>query len=52
VTYEPLTPYDWQQADIDRCVDSMSESVGALITSAPGAGKTLVGTEVAKGLGA
>lgn len=52
MTYAPLTPYDWQQADIDRCVRSMSHEVGALITSAPGAGKTLVGTEVAKGLGA
>jgi hypothetical protein len=30
----------------------MSEDVGALIASAPGAGKTLVATEVAKGLGA
>jgi superfamily II DNA or RNA helicase len=30
----------------------MSQDVGALITSAPGAGKTLVATEVAKGLGA
>lgn len=50
--YEPLVPYDWQQADIDKCLASMSEDVGALITSAPGAGKTLVATEVAKGLGA
>lgn len=52
MTYAPLTPYDWQQADIDKCVGSMSATVGGLVTSAPGAGKTLVGTEVAKGLGA
>lgn len=43
---EPLTPYDWQQADIDKCVHSMSEAVGALVVSAPGAGKTLVAVQV------
>ena len=47
-----LTPYPWQQADIDHCVETMSEDVGGLITSAPGAGKTLVATEIAKRLGA
>lgn len=47
-----LTPYEWQQADIDYCVKNMSEEVGGLITSAPGAGKTLVATEIAKALGA
>lgn len=48
---EPLTCYDWQQADVDKCLRTMDYGVGALITSAPGAGKTLVATEVAKGLG-
>lgn len=52
MSYDPLTPYDWQQADINKCVSTMSDDVGALITSAPGAGKTLVATEVAKDLGA
>lgn len=45
-----LTAYEWQQADIDHCVETMSEDVGGLITSAPGAGKTLVATEIAKRL--
>lgn len=49
---KPLIPFDWQQADIDKCIERMSPEVGALIASAPGAGKTLVATEVARGLGA
>jgi hypothetical protein len=50
VSLDPLVPYDWQQADIDKCVRSMSSTVGALIVSAPGAGKTVVAVEVAKQL--
>lgn len=50
MTDTALTPYDWQQADIDYCVANMSEEVGGLITSAPGAGKTLVSVEIAKRL--
>lgn len=49
-TDPPLTPFDWQQADIDRAVKAMRSGAGALITSAPGAGKTLVATEIAREL--
>ena len=49
---EPLVPYDWQQADVDKCARLMSNEVGALVASSPGAGKTLVATEIAKKLGA
>lgn len=41
-----LTPYDWQQADIDKAVKSISPTAGALVVSAPGAGKTVVATEI------
>lgn len=40
-----LTPRDWQQADIDKIANSLTEDVGALVVSAPGAGKTLVAVE-------
>lgn len=46
----PLVPYDWQQADIDKMTALISPEVGALVVSAPGAGKTLVATEVLKNL--
>ena len=45
-----LTPYDWQMADINKALASMNQEVGALIASDPGAGKTLVTTEILKGL--
>lgn len=49
---KPLVPYDWQQADIDKIVASISGNpeVGALVVSAPGAGKTLVAVEAMKRL--
>lgn len=40
-----LTPYDWQEADLDKITSTLSEDVGALVVSAPGAGKTLIGAE-------
>jgi hypothetical protein len=45
-----LTPYDWQQADITKITRSLSPEVGALVVSAPGAGKTLVGVEAIRNL--
>lgn len=50
MTDSPLVPYKWQQADIDKMTARISEEVGALVVSAPGAGKTLVATEVIKNL--
>lgn len=50
ITPAALVPYDWQQADIDKCVRLMNDQVGALVASAPGAGKTLVGVEIMKAL--
>lgn len=52
VVHPPLKPYDWQEADIKHAVASISPEVGALVVSAPGAGKTLVATEIIKRLGA
>jgi superfamily II DNA or RNA helicase len=49
---EPLVPYPFQAHDIARCVKDLKAEVGALITSAPGAGKTVVATEILKGVGA
>lgn len=46
----PLVPYDWQQADIDKITALISPEVGALVVSAPGAGKTLVAVEVQRRL--
>lgn len=46
----PLTPYDWQQADIDKICSHLTPEVGALVVSAPGAGKTLVATEAIRRL--
>lgn len=45
-----LKPYDWQEADIRRIVKSVTPKAGALVVSAPGAGKTIVGVEVARRL--
>lgn len=45
-----LTPYDWQQADIDEMVARITPAAGALVVSAPGAGKTVVTVEVLKAL--
>lgn len=45
MTDERMVPYDWQQYDIDRMVASISPEAGALVVSAPGAGKTLVTVE-------
>ena len=50
MTDTPLIPYDWQQADIDKMTASISPEVGALVVSAPGAGKTLVTVETLKNL--
>lgn len=50
MTDGPLTPYDWQQADIDKMTALISSEVGALVVSAPGAGKTLVTVETLKNL--
>lgn len=50
MTDAPLVPFDWQQADIDKMTALISDEVGALVVSAPGAGKTLVATEVIKNL--
>jgi hypothetical protein len=51
LTHEaPLKLYAWQEADVKRCVQSITPEVGALITSAPGAGKTVVAVEIAKRL--
>lgn len=44
----PLTPYDWQQADIDKIIKNVTPKAGALVVSAPGAGKTLVAVESMK----
>ena len=41
-----LTLYDWQQADADKMVASISPETGALVVSAPGAGKTVLTVEV------
>lgn len=49
---EPLVCYDWQEADVQHAVASITPKAGALIVSAPGAGKTLVGTEIVKRLDA
>lgn len=45
-----LEPYDWQEADIRKMVKTISPDAGALVVSAPGAGKTVVATEVIKRL--
>lgn len=45
-----LTLYDWQQADVDKMVSTICEDAGALIVSAPGAGKTVVAVEALKAL--
>lgn len=50
MTDQPLVPYDWQQADIDKISANLSEEVGALVVSAPGAGKTIVAVEVLRRL--
>lgn len=50
LTDAPLIPYDWQLDDIKRAVSSLSQEAGVLIASAPGAGKTLVTTEILKRL--
>lgn len=50
MTEKPLVPYDWQQADVDKMVDGISPEAGALIVSAPGAGKTVVTVEALKAL--
>lgn len=47
---KPLVPYDWQQADIDKLIDGITPQAGALIVSAPGAGKTVVAVEVLRAL--
>lgn len=46
MTDERLIPYTWQQADIDRAARSITPQAGALIVSSPGAGKTVVATEI------
>lgn len=51
MTDKPLIPRPFQEADIAKCVSTMNEDVGALITTAPGGGKTLIATETAKRLG-
>lgn len=51
MTDAPMVLRDWQQADHDRIVASISQEVGALIASAPGAGKTVLTVEVLKSLG-
>jgi hypothetical protein len=50
VKFPPLKPYKWQQADIDRIVAGMTPDAGALVVSAPGAGKTIVAVESMKRL--
>lgn len=45
MTDTQLTAYDWQQADIDHMIATIKEDTGALVVSAPGAGKTLVAIE-------
>lgn len=50
MTDTPLTPYDWQRADIDKMVKSIKPTSGALVVSSPGAGKTLVTVEVLREL--
>lgn len=40
-----LVPYDWQQKDIDHIVKNVNPDTGALVVSAPGAGKTIVATQ-------
>lgn len=46
----PLIPYDWQEADLRKIRSTISSSVGALVVSAPGGGKTLIGVESIKRL--
>lgn len=46
---EPLTPYDWQEADIKSIIRDGKGS--ALVTTAVGGGKTLISVEVAKRMG-
>lgn len=48
MTEQALIPYDWQQADIDHMVQNISPTAGALVVSAPGAGKTVVTVEALK----
>lgn len=45
---EPLVPYDWQEADLRKICKSIGPEAGALVVSAPGAGKTLIGVEAIK----
>lgn len=43
MTDKPLDLYDWQEADVRKIVRSLRKpEVGALVVSAPGAGKTVV----------
>lgn len=46
----PLVPYEWQQFDIDKIVQTVTPDIGALVVSAPGAGKTVVTVEALKAL--
>lgn len=50
MTDAPLKLYDWQQFDVDKMIASISSEGGALVVSAPGAGKTVVTVEALKGL--
>ena len=50
MTDKALTLYDWQAADVAKMTASISPEVGALVVSAPGAGKTLVTVETLKNL--
>lgn len=50
MTEEPLVLYDWQRADVDKMVQGITPESGALVVSAPGAGKTLVALETLREL--
>ena len=48
---KPLELYDWQRADVDKITRSIrNPDVGALVVSAPGAGKTVVAVMAMKNL--
>lgn len=50
MTDAPIELYDWQRADVEKATALISPEVGAIVVSDPGAGKTVVATEIIKAL--